>query len=109
MAITQARRRHERKSLGRTIINKSPVDAFTLVHAGAGVLARHYNFSLMQTLAAGLAWDYVVEPELKKSYPCVFPYPSQDAKTHALIDALIPAAAWLVTDWWLKRGRSLEF
>lgn len=85
------------------VVNKSPVDHFTLVHAGAGVIAHHAGLTFAQTLAAGFVWDYFLEPELKRNYPNAFPYPSQDAPTHALIDAVTPALAWLITDFWIKR------
>ncbi len=87
----------------KIVVNKSPVDQFTLVHLASGAVSRHYGFTFAQTLVGGFAWDYAIEPELKRQYPKAFPYPSQDAPTHALIDALAPAAAWLIYDWWLKR------
>lgn len=86
----------------RIIINKSPVDQYSLVHAAAGVLARTHQFSFWQTLAAGFVWDYVVEPAAKTACQECFPHSSQDSRTHALVDALTPAAAWLLTDWYLQ-------
>ncbi len=88
----------------RYVVNRSPIDPFTLVHAGAGVAARVYGLTFWQTLALGIVWDFSVEPALKRDYPCVFPFPSQDEKAHAVIDAAIPAVAWLLTDWYLKRA-----
>ncbi len=84
------------------MINKSPVDRYTLVHAAAGVAARHYGFSFWQTLGAGFVWDYVIEPAAKDACRKCFPHPSQDSAQHAFIDALTPAAAWVLTDWYLK-------
>ncbi len=86
----------------KIVINKSPIDQFTLVHAGAGVAARCYGLTFWQTLAAGFVWDYAIEPEFKATHPQWFPYPSQDSAEHAFIDALTPAAAWILTDWYLR-------
>lgn len=90
------------------VVNKSPVDAFTLVHTGLGVLARHFGATLPQTLAAGVAWDYFVEPELKNKYPNFFPYPSQDAPAHKFVDAVVPALGWMAYDWWLKKKNRIS-
>lgn len=86
------------------VVNKSPIDQFTVIHAGAGVLAHRLGFSFWQTLGAGIVWDYAMEPELKKTYPEAFPYPSPDAPAHKLIDAVTPAIAWWVTDWYARRS-----
>lgn len=80
------------------IINKSPVDQFTLVHAGAGYFAHEYGLTFGQTLLAGIFWDYLLEPALKTDHPEWFPYPSPDAPVHAAIDAVTPAVAWWLTD-----------
>lgn len=85
------------------VINKSPVDPFTLVHMGSGALSRHWGFSFTQTLIGGFLWDYGIEPEAKKQFKDIFPYPSQDAPTHQFVDAVAPAIGWLVMDWYLKR------
>ncbi len=90
--------------MSKTIVNVSPVDQFTLVHAASGVVARKAGLSLITTLALGFIWDYMVEPELKRSNPDWFPYPSQDGDNHAFIDALTPAFAWIAYDIALKRG-----
>lgn len=83
-------------------VNKSLVDQFTLVHGAAGVVARRTGVSFGVTVAAGFLWDYVIEPELKRSHPGAFPFPSQDAPDHAFIDAITPAVAWLAYDWYLR-------
>lgn len=85
------------------VINKSPVDVYTLVHAAAGVAAYRYGWSFWQTLAAGIAWDYLIEPEAKLRCKMCFTHPSQDAPTHAFIDAVTPAIAWKLTEWWMRR------
>ncbi len=87
--------------MSRIVVNKSPFDQFTLVHAGAGVAARHYGFSFCQTLAAGFLWDYAIEPAAKAACQECCPHPSQDSPKHQLIDALTPAVAWLLADWYL--------
>lgn len=84
------------------VVNKTPVDPFTLVHGAAGIAARKYGLSFSQTLALGFAWDYFVEPVLKKSNPDLFPYPSPDAPTHAFVDAITPAMGWVAYDVYLK-------
>jgi len=86
------------------VVNESPLDQFTLVHAMGGLLARCMGISFQTTLALGFAWDYIVEPAMKNTHPNLFPYPSQDAPSHAFIDAVTPAAAWLAYDAYLKRG-----
>ncbi len=86
------------------VVNESPIDQFTLVHGGAGVLARCAGLSFFTTLALGFAWDYWIEPELKTSHPSWFPFPSPDSPSHAFIDAVTPAATWLMYDAYLKRG-----
>lgn len=87
----------------KIVINKSTVDQFTLVHLGAGVLARHFGMNLVTTIFLGVVWDFGLEPALKGDYPSLFPYPSQDAPKHAIVDAVAPAVGWIVTDW-IKRA-----
>ncbi len=86
----------------KIVVNKSDFDQFTLVHFGSGVLSNHLGFTFMQTLVGGFVWDYAIEPELKRQFKDVFPYPSQDAPAHKWIDALTPAVGWLVYEWWMK-------
>ncbi len=88
-----------------TIINKTPIDQFTLVHTAAGVFARRINLSLLTTVALGVVWDFLLEPELKAAHPNIFPFPSQDAPRHAFIDAFAPAAGWLAYDLYLKEKK----
>ncbi len=90
--------------MSQVIVNESPIDQFTLAHAASGILARRMGLSFVTTLVLGFVWDYAVEPELKDSNPQWFPYPSQDSKNHAFIDALTPAFAWLAYDAYLRRG-----
>ncbi len=85
-----------------TVINKTPVDQFTLVHTAAGVLARRLDLSLLTTVAMGVVWDFLLEPELKAAHPEMFPFPSQDAPRHAVVDAFAPAVGWLMYDAFLK-------
>ncbi len=92
----------------KIIVNKSPVDQFTLVHLGSGVVSHKLGFGFWATLAGGFVWDYALEPELKRSFPGQFPYPSQDAPTHKLIDAIAPAIGWYAYDWLLKRKQARE-
>lgn len=84
------------------VVNETPVDQFTLVHGAAGVAARKCGLSLGFTLALGFIWDYWIEPSLKNSNPEMFPFPSPDAPTHAFVDAITPAAAWILYDAYLK-------
>ncbi len=86
------------------VVNQSPFDQFTFVHGAAGVLARAAGLSFKATLALGFAWDYLIEPAFKQSHPSWFPYPSQDAPTHAFIDAITPAVTWKMYDAYLKRN-----
>lgn len=88
------------------VINKSTVDPFTFVHLGAGVLAHRAGVTLPQTLFLGIFWDFYAEPELKSAYPGAFPYPSQDAPVHAVIDALVPALGWMLDRWWTNSRAS---
>lgn len=85
------------------VINKSPFDPYTLVHAAAGVAAYHYGLTFWQTLAIGIVWDYEIEPAAKKRLPCLFTHPSQDAKVHQFIDAVTPALTWKLAEWWTRR------
>ncbi len=89
----------------KIVTNKSPVDAYTLVHAAAGVAAHHYGLTFWQTLAAGFVWDYALEPAAKEACRPCFTHPSQDAPTHAFVDAVTPAIAWKLTEWWTRRLR----
>ncbi len=91
--------------MNEIVVNKSPFDQFTLVHGTAGVLARHVGLSFGVTLALGFAWDYIVEPYFKQSNPDWFPFPSQDAPSHALIDAVTPAVTWMAYDVYLRGER----
>ncbi len=84
-------------------INKSPVDAYTVVHFGAGVAAHRYGINFWTTLAGGFIWDYAIEPVAKETYPSAFPHPSPDAPCHQFIDAIAPAVGWLIYDWFKKR------
>lgn len=86
------------------VINKTPVDPFTLVHMGSGAVSRHFGFTFAQTLIGGFIWDYALEPELKRQFPSAFPYPSQDAPKHMFVDAIAPAVGWLLYDWWARRN-----
>lgn len=90
------------------VINKSPVDPFTLVHLGSGMLSYKMGFTFAQTLAMGFVWDFALEPELKRRFPKQFPYPSQDADLHALIDAITPAVGWWLVDWYQNRRRRIS-
>lgn len=88
----------------RVVVNKSPVDQFTLIHVSAGALARRMGLSLPATVFLGFLWDFGVEPGIKAAFPKLMPYPSQDTPTHALIDAMVPSIGWLAADWFLKRS-----
>ena len=89
--------------MNHIVVNKSPIDQFTFVHIGAGVAARMVGLSLTATLVLGFLWDFALEPALKKAHPETFPFPSQDAPSHALIDALVPGIGWVATDWLMRR------
>jgi len=86
------------------VINKSPIDQYTLVHGAAGIAARHIGLSFQTTLALGFAWDFIVEPAAKKAWPHLFPHPTQDSPVHMAVDAVVPSLTWLLYDEYLKKN-----
>ncbi len=84
-------------------INKTPVDQYTILHFGSGVVAHRYGVGFLTTLVSGFIFDYAIEPIAKQQVPEIFPHPSQDAPLHQFIDAVTPAIGWLIYDWIKKR------
>ena len=86
------------RGLGETLLavnpNQSPVDAYTLFHAGFGVMMREAGVSLPVTVASSLVWEYVIEPFYKDRNPEIFPVPSQDSFANRTFDTLAVVAGW---------------
>ncbi len=78
------------------MINKQPVDRFTLVHALSGVIAGRLGVSPPVLIAIAVGWELVERP-LKESYPAFFPNPSQDSFVNATCDAGAMVLAYYLT------------
>ena len=77
-----------------TSINQTPIDVYTLAHAGWGALAFKAGLGLPVVVAASLAFEYWLEPTLKRRRPDVFPWPSQDSTANSVCDTLAVIAGW---------------
>jgi hypothetical protein len=79
-------------------INQQAVDIYTLAHAGWGAAAFRAGLDFPAVIAASLVFEYLLEPELKRRRPDVFPWPSQDTRINSAVDTVAVAAGW-----WLAR------
>ena len=77
------------------MINKDPVDRFTLVHALSGVLAEKAGVTLPQVVFLAVAWELLERP-LKEKYGRYFPHPSQDSLVNAGLDASAMVVGYLI-------------
>ncbi len=77
------------------MINKAPVDRFTLAHGGVGAVYGLVRFPWWVALTLGVGWE-LVEIELKKRIPIIFPYASQDTLPNATIDVIAVMIGWAV-------------
>lgn len=67
------------------MINRTPIDRFTLAHFALGFVLGRTGASFAATVALAIAWE-VVERPLKSSAPALFPNPRQDSAPNALVD-----------------------
>jgi hypothetical protein len=76
---------HKKGLLG-TYVNKDLLDEYTFAHALSGYLMGRLGFGMGFVVLTGLAWDWVIERQLKDAYPNLFFHPSQDEPEHILVD-----------------------
>ncbi len=84
-----ARSKTKRQSIGKPdrLINKIPVDRFTVAHFGAGCVGGAFDIDWKLFMAGAIGWE-VLEHVLKDSHPGLFPNPSQDSLGNATCDVL---------------------
>jgi len=84
-----ARRRKKNGSSVKNdpLINKIPVDRFTVAHFGAGCVGGAFDIDWKLFMAGAVGWEFL-EHSLKKNRPDLFPNPSQDTLANATCDVL---------------------
>ncbi len=66
-------------------VNAVPFDRFTLAHFGAGVALGVVGAPWWVVIGGALSWELLERP-LKRTFPGLFPNPSQDTTTNAVTD-----------------------
>jgi hypothetical protein len=75
------------------LINKQPVDRFTLAHAATGAVAGFLGLPPAVVIFVAIGWEFAERP-LKRRFPDAFPHPSQDSLENATLDALAMVGAY---------------
>ena len=73
--------------MSEDLINVKSIDRFSFVHFGAGFLLGKTGISPIFGVLIGSLWEFV-EPELKLSYPEIFPHPVADSTANKIFDVL---------------------
>ena len=74
-------------------INQPMFDRWTLGHAGLGYGAQKVGLGFVPTLTLAVAWE-IIEPDLKKKFPSLFPNPSKDSLQNKAGDVAAAIAGW---------------
>lgn len=87
-------------------INHQPIDRFTLGHLAMGVVLGAAGAPFPLAIGVAVGWEFAEVP-LKKSFPQLFPHPSQDTLVNAVLDAVAVLVGWGVVRGltWLGRDR----
>ena len=80
--------------------NQAIVDAYSIVHAASGVIARVLNLSLTQTIVLHTVFE-VLENQYLKFTPWsmkYFPDPSKDTLVNSIGDTVSTVIGWYAAD-----------
>jgi hypothetical protein len=68
-------------------VNKAPVDRWTTAHFAAGCIGGATNIDPLLFMLGAVGWE-ILERELKKNKPSLFPDPSSDSLENSVCDVL---------------------
>ena len=88
---------HETKLFDPTAVNHRPIDQFTLLHLGTGLLSGHLGMNFSHALAFAILWEIGENAILKQVKPGMFPYPTNDTYTNAVVDIIAFMGGWWLT------------
>ena len=75
-------------------VDTSPVDAWTVVHFGAGLAAGLVGFPLLLTLAAAMFWEAAENWRRPALTSEAFPHWTPEVNTNVLIDVVAAVGGW---------------
>lgn len=74
--------------------NQAPIDRYTIGHLAFGTMLGLARVPWWAALGTTIAFEYLIEDELKKVLPKMFPVPTQDSPENSLLDSVAVMLGW---------------